>query len=837
MKKIILGLAMSMALFTQGYGQTKSKAVKEDKIVKKDSLTKPAAPKPYEQVITAKAKSMKGMFTVHKLDEKYYFEIPDSLLGREILLVSRIAKAAAGKGPGAAGFAGDPINDRVITFEKGPGDKLFIKNISYNLVAKDSTVNGMYKAVLNSNVQPIIAAFQVKAYNPGKTASVIDVTDYINGDNSVLFFGADYKKGLKLGAFQSDRSYVNHVWAFAANIEINTLKTYASATDPTGDALTCELNNSMVLLPKVPMLARYGDARVGYFTQSYVDFDTDPQAVKNSSMIIRWRLEPKEEDKAKYFRGELVEPKKPIVYYIDPATPKKWVPYLIQGINDWQAAFEKAGFKNAIIAREAPVGDSTWCLEDAAHSAIVYKPSDMANASGPNVHDPRSGEILESHINWYHNVMTLLHNWYMIQAGAIDPRARKMEFDDELMGQLIRFVSSHEVGHTLGLMHNFGSSSTIPVDSLRSKKWVEAHGHTPSIMDYARFNYVAQPEDHIGIKGIYPRIGEYDKWAIEWGYKLFPGIKEPKDENTLLNNWIIDSLSHNHCLWYGPDTHAAPDPRSQNEDLGDNAMKAGDYGIKNLKRILPQLSEWTRKPNEGYQDLGTMYNVLIDQFTLYARHVTSNVGGYYMETKSVEEKGTQYESVPVAKQREAVAWLNKQVFNTPTWLQYRPITEKVESPFLEPYINIMYPNDPAVSKAGVSVLFNLLNGYRVSVILNTARRYGDKNTYTFTALLSDLKKGIWSELSTHLPIDGYRRGLQNAYIDILTGFIIPPVPVQTAYGMITPKPPLDRNAVVRVHLLALKNAINAAVPAADGMSKAHLQYMAEKINKAFDPKK
>ncbi|MFC1225095.1 zinc-dependent metalloprotease [Pedobacter sp. BG31] len=831
MKRLLFPLCMSLILVTQGYAQKKEKKTATDNKVaevpvKKDSV-KLSSIKPYAEVITAKAKSTKGLFTIHKIEDKYYFEIPDSLLGRDMLLVNRISKAANSMKIGGAGFAGDPIDDKVIRFEKGPGYKVFIKKISYNTIVKDSIADGMYKAVVNSNIQPIIASMPIKAIGLDKTSSVIDVTDYLTGDNSLFWLGPKDKKAWGIGVLQSDRSYVNHVRTFQTNLEINAVKTYSSISDPSGVAVTCELNSSLVLLPKKPMIPRYADARVGYFSQSYVDFDTDPQAVKLSSMITRWRLEPKDEDRDKYFRGELVEPKKPILYYIDPATPKKWVPYLIKGVNDWQVAFEKAGFKNAIMAKEAPAADSTWSLEDATHSAIVYKPSDVANASGPHIHDPRSGEIIESHINWYHNVMTILHDWYMIQAGAIDPRARKMELDDELMGQLIRFVSSHEVGHTLGLMHNFGSSSTVPVDSLRNKKWVEMHGHTPSIMDYARFNYVAQPEDHIGSKGIYPRIGDYDKWAIEWGYRLFPGINEAKIEKAFLNKWIIDSISNNHRLWYGPQLpFGTLDPRSQNEDLGDDAVKASNYGIKNLKRILIQLPEWTRVPNEGYEDLSRMYEAVVEQFGRYAGHVMVNVGGYYMESKSVEEKGKLFLPVPVSKQKQAVSWLNEKIFKTPTWLQYKPITEKTESPYKQ----------TIVEKLGKQTLKKLLDESRMTTLIRASNQFGDKQSYTCTAFLEDLKKGIWSELLSHTPINPYRRELQSDYVNNLTK-IINPAPVDPAWEAYIVPPPTDLIIIVRQHLRALKKAINMNIAGTyDAKSKAHLQYMAEKIDRAFDPK-
>ena len=368
------------------------------------------------------------------------------------------------------GYAGDQIGSNVIRFEKGPNNKLFLKKVSFDEISKDST-QAMYKAVTNSNVLPIVAAFDIKVLPTDSTATVIDFTDYISGDNDVLFFSGNAKNAFQVGGYQSDKSYINDVKSYPVNIEIKTVKTYSkgggsslTARTPgagvsTSNVLyTLELNSSMVLLPQAPARQRFFDPRVGYFARSYTDFDVNPQGVKDISIIVRWKLEPRAEDVEKYKRGELVEPKKQIIYYIDPATPKKWVPYLIQGVNDWQDAFEKAGFKNAIVAKPAPAPweDSTWSLEDARYSAIVYKPSVVANASGPNVHDPRSGEILESHINWYHNVMNLLRNWYFIQCAPTDPRARKMEFDDELMGQLILFVSSHEVGHTLWLRHNFG---------------------------------------------------------------------------------------------------------------------------------------------------------------------------------------------------------------------------------------------------------------------------------------------------------------------------------------------------------------------------------------------
>ena len=798
-------------------------------------------PRPYREVITAEARTQRGLFTVHYLHDRYYWEIPDSLLGRDILVVNRIARSAAGDRNQMLGYAGDEIGSNVIRFERGPSHRLFMKIVSYAERSGDST--GMYQSVLNSNLQPIAAAFDIKAYAGGDTVSgvVIDVTDYLGGDNDIFYFDPAIKGSLSLGAQQNDRSYIGSIHAFPMNIEIHVVKTYLKAAaqglaipgltaTPTGNPpLTFELNSSMVLLPAIPMKARYADARVGYFSANYVDFDANPQGIKRLGVITRWRMEPRDEDIEKYKRGELVEPKNPIVYYIDPATPRKWVPYLMEGVDDWQKAFEQAGFKNAIIAREAPA-DSGWSLEDARHNVIVYKPSDIANASGPNVHDPRSGEIIETHVNWYHNVMELLHDWYMIQAGAVDPRARKMQFDDSLMGQLIRFVSSHEIGHTLGLMHNYGASSTVPVELLRNKAFVEAHGHTPSIMDYARFNYVAQPEDSIGEKGIFPRIGDYDKWAIQWGYKWLPQFAGPADEAGFLNRWIIDSVNHDHRLWFGTE-HDYYDPRSQNEDLGDDATLAGAYGIKNLQRILPNLLEWTREPNEGYDNALKMYVALIKQFNLYMGHAAKIIGGSYSTPKAVEEPGPVFETVPYEKQKAAMAFFDKYLFTTPSWLIDESLISRTNLDIVS-----------YIKGAQSGVLHRILGPEIVYKLVKDEAEAGGKKTYTASDLFEDLRKGIWSELYTHAPIDAYRRNLQKEYIACLISLTARnPIIYLTSlggsfFGMIIPAPAgSDVGSLAREEMVRIREDIRKAMPGASGLTKAHLQDMEAKITEGLNP--
>ncbi|MBC7744881.1 MAG: zinc-dependent metalloprotease, partial [Flavobacterium sp.] len=699
---------------------------------------------------------------------------------------------------------------------------------------KDSA-SPMFTSVNNSNIQPIEFAFDIKAFSKDTSAVVIDVTDFVNGDNDVLFLNSGTKKRANLAAIQKDKSYVIAVKTFPINIEVVTVKTYSSSpTAPTFGNVTLELNSSIVLLPKNPMQARYYDPRVGYFNVGYTDFDLNPQGVKKVSIIKRWRLEPKDEEMDKYKRGELVEPKKPIIFYIDPATPPKWVPYLIQGVNDWQTAFEKAGFKNAIMAKKAPTKEENpeWSLEDARFSAIVYKPSTIPNASGPSVADPRSGEIMESHINWYHNVMQLIRNWYFVQASPVDSRARKMVFDDELMGQLIRFVSSHEVGHTIGLRHNFGSSSTVPVEKLRDKAWVEANGHTPSIMDYARFNYVAQPEDNIGSKGIFPKIGDYDDWAINWGYRRFDEYKTADAEKTFMNKWVMENMK-NKRLWFGDGESNRDDPRNLSEQVGDDAVKGSLYGIKNLKRIIPNLNEWTKVANEDYSDLEMMYGEVSAQFNRYNNHVSRTIGGIMKTPKLTEEAGVVFETVSKAKQKEAVAYLNENLFKTPVWLLNNDIYSKTGLNGLKVIGNLQE-----------GILGSIFSSYTLNHLVQAATFPGAE-TYTIPELLADVKKGIWSELPAQKSIDVYRRQLQQMYVDRMNLVLNPPPPVIVTPGTIAGRTatPVDNDYVdvqssVRAHLISLKaEIISASVRSADQMTKIHLKEMSRRIEKALDPEK
>ena len=577
----------------------------------------------------------------------------------------------------------------------------------------------------------------------------------------------------------------------------------------------------MILLPKVPMKRRYFDQRVGWFARSQIDYGLDVQESKSLKYLDRWRLEVKDEDIEKFKRGELVTPKKQIVYYIDRATPVKWRKYIKQGVEDWQVAFEEAGFKNAIIAKDPPTReeDPEWSPEDARYSVIRYLASPIPNANGPHVSDPRSGEILESDINWYHNVMTLLRNWFFVQTSAINEEARGVSFKDEVMGRLIRFVSAHEVGHTIGLPHNMGSSSAYPVDSLRSATFTKKYGTAPSIMDYARFNYVAQPED----KGValMPNVGVYDKHSVKWGYRPILEAKNAEDEKETLDKWILDNQDSK-LHRFGS---AGIDPSSQTEDLGDNAVKASQYGILNLKRIIPNLIEWTEEKGKDYSDLNTMYGQVLSQFNRYMGHVSSNIGGIYQYYKTYDQTGPVYSHVEKSHQKSCMNFLQKELFKTPTWMIDKNILNKIE----------FAGNINRIRATQSRTLNSILDFGKMARLIENESINGN-NAYTLIEMMSDLKNGIWEEIYTNKTIDVYRRNLQLAYLDRIN-YIMNEEQGST--------PSWARNYVTTVkvsqsdirtisvgQLLELRKDIKKSLKKnSDKMSKMHLETAAAKINK------
>lgn len=768
-----------------------------------------------EAVIKEGAKFYSGLFNVVEQEGKFYFLLSPKDIGRDFLLVTRIRQAPAEVRAGFAGYAGDMVGEEMIRFALSPDEKnIFLQSIMTREMPRD-TLGEMYDNVMRSNFQPIVEAFKIEGASVAKDTLLIDVTDFLLGDNDLTSLGARSKAALGISAYQKERSYISGVKSFPINTEIRTVKTYEHTPKPNYPGMTIakrpatfELNTSIIALPEVPMQPRYADSRVGYFSEGYIDYDKNPQGVKNISLITRWRLEPKPEDVEAYRRGELVEPAEPIIFYIDPTTPKEWVSHLIQGVNDWEPVFRAAGFKNAIRGLEAPVGDSTWSLEDARHSAVVYKPSNVPNASGPHVRDPRTGQIIESHINWYHNVMLLLRNWYMIQVAPNDTNAQQMVFPTELMGELVRFVSSHEVGHTLGLRHNFGATFATPVDSLRSATYLEKYGHTPSIMDYSRFNYVVQPEDGISPELQYPRIKEYDIWAIEWGYRRFLELKTPESEAAKLNEWIIEAQK-NPRLWFGHERNPN-DPRSQSEDLGDNQMVANELGIRNLKRVLKGLPQWTATPNEGYANLQTMYNEILVQYSRYVGHVAKWIGGIYENPRTVEQGADVYSYVEASKQREAMEWLNKNLFTTPQWLFDATVMQRTSMNPLQIAAAIYPANLRKI--VNERVMTNLVNGEALN---------GKANSYTISNYFTDLNRTIFSRTP-----DAATRVMQKIYVDILISLL----PIKGQQGVLASS---DVASVIMAELQGLEKRLSL-MRSPDRVIMAHYDYMGERIKERLE---
>ncbi|MGN6418514.1 MAG: zinc-dependent metalloprotease [Pseudobacter sp.] len=718
---------------------------------RKDSVAKSAdGLTAFKNLIPDSAQTYNGLFRIHRVKSNFYLEVPDSMLSRPFLLVNRISKGAAEGQSETTGYAGDMVAKVEVQFIKGPENKIFLQKLHTLDRSKDSSENGMWRAIDRSAFPPLLMAFDLKSISPAGSG-IIDLTAFLLNDNEITGFDMLSRSKLGIKSFFPERSFINRINAYSTNIEIKTVKSYSRLIDL---PMTYEFNLSVVMLPQDVMRSRPGDKRIGYFEVIYRDFESNPQRVHVSGRITRWRIEPKPEDIPRYLKGELVEPRKPIVFYIDPATPKKWVCWLIKGVNDWQKAFEKAGFKNAIYALEAPVNDSAWNLEDARHNAIVYKPSEIMNASGPHVSDPRSGEILESHVNWYHNILALLQEWYFVQAAAVDPQARKLPLNDSLMGKLIRFVCAHEVGHTLGLRHNFGASSAYPVDSLRNKKWVMENGHTPSIMDYARFNYVAQPGDGFTQDDLIPGIGVYDEWAIEYGYRWFPPMPE-SEEDAVMKHWLGEKINADSRLWFGTE-ETSLDSRCQSEDLGDNPAIAGEYGIRNLKYIMKNLIAWTAGDEgiDNYEELRRMNDGIWKQYNRYLNHAADQIGGGLITYRTRMQKGKVIDFVDRNKQKEALAFLNKELFVTPEWL-------------ITPDIFALAGGQVALFRIGSAQgeILNRILSENTFTLLSFSQENAPEKAYDFSELLNDLNKYIWSELSSRKPIDAGRRNLQKRYVE------------------------------------------------------------------------
>jgi Met-zincin/Domain of unknown function (DUF5117)/Domain of unknown function (DUF5118) len=776
--------------------------------------------KPYDKVITKEAKSDEGIFIIHTVKEKVYYEIPKSELTKEFLWVSQIAKTTLG-----AGYGGQAAGNRVVKWER-KGNRVLLRNVSYDVVADPKLP--VSRAVQAANNDTIIMAFNIEAL--GKDDSVvIDVSRLFTTE--VTEFSA--RTRLRARGFDATRSFIEKTKSFPTNIEVEVSQTYTSPPEATpaaggggpqpvpnpfaqgmraGSNATVVMHYSMVKLPEKPMMPRLFDERVGYFTIRQTDYGVDEQRAPQRTYITRWRLEKKDPN------AELSEPVKPIVYYVDPATPTKWVKWIKKGIEDWQPAFEAAGFKNAIIAKEAPsqAEDPNWDPEDARYSCIRYLPSTIENASGPHVSDPRTGEILESDIQYYHNVMNLQRDWYFVQVGPLDPRAKKLPLPDDLMGRLVEYVIAHEVGHTLGFQHNMKASALYPVEKVRDAQWLKTMSHTPTLMDYSRFNYVAQPEDNIPVEELIPQIGPYDKWATMWGYKPIPSARTADEEKKTLDEWAREQDTKPWLRFSTADSRGS-DPGENTEAVGDaDAVVATGLGIKNLKRVAEMLLPATSHPGEPYDDLEELYGRMLGQWATELNHVTTIVGGFNSQQKHAGQDGVRFTIVPRERQAAAVRFLNDNAFATPAWALKPEILRRIE---------------PAGALARVNaaqerVLNSLLSNTRFDRLVEQEAIDGAAS-YRPADFLSDVRKGIWSEVEGGpVRIDAYRRNLQNSYIDLLS-LKLNGRPAVTD----------DYRALIRAELRDLNSAIGAAMPRTlDRQTRAHLADARDQIAKALDPK-
>ena len=799
--------------------------VDDEKTTKKNAKpSKDKKDKLYKDIITSKAVSDTGLFTVHSIDEKWFYEIRDSVLGKDMLLISRISQTPANLSPFLN--AGSKTNEQVIRWEK-KNSSIILKAISYNNVASDSLP--IYQSVRYNNMEPIIRSFKIESKNEDSTGVVIDVTALFSEDIPALSgLNSRLRKSFKVSRIDKSRSFIDTVRSYPINIEAVHTMTFNASEPPSNSrtgTITMQMNQSMILLPKEKMVARTHDPRVGWFTVRQIDYSSEALKSDQKAYIRRWKLEPK--DKAAYMRGELVEPIKPIVYYLDPATPEKWRPYFRKGIEDWNAAFESAGFKNAIIAKDPPSQeeDPDFSPEDARYSTVRYVASTTRNAVGPSVSDPRTGEILESDIIWYHNHLRTYRNRYLIETGAANPKARTLDTPEEEIGEMMRRVISHEIGHALGLPHNMKASSAYPTDSLRSGTFSQKYGIATTIMDYARFNYIAQPGDE-GIRFV-RQLGPYDHYSIEFGYRWYPNIESPIDEKDILHKYVTPKSSDPMYMFGGG--FPQYDPDSQTECIGDDAMKASTYGINNLKIVADNLIDWTSDDGENYGDLTEVYGELIGMWSRYLGHVVTNVGGVNQTIKTHDQGGKVYIPVSGSDQKKAMGWLIDNAFTTPEWLMDNQIIQRITfSGALE-----------RIRSTQSRHLNNLLNEGRIERMIE-AEQIDGKDAYPLVDMITELRRGIFSEVYKKTSIDASRRALQRSFLARVESLLKENTgPPARSFGPRTfTKGMTDVQPLLKASIRQLKKDINRNIKRIRGaINQAHLQDCIDRIDKILELKK
>lgn len=799
---------------------TKNKKKSKDKVAAPaPEKKKEEAIKPYDKVITKDAITDEGLFKIHKIKDTYYFEIQDSLLNKDMLLVSRMAKLPSNLGGGYVN-AGSKANEQLITWERFQ-DKILIKVKSYNAVAHDSLPINM--SVKANNYEPTLYAFDIAALSIDSSAVVIDVTKFYSSDvKAISGLSASLRETYKVRDLDNSRSFITAAKSFPLNIEIVQDFTYNASKPPMlpeTETISLQMNQSMVLLPTALMQPRLADPRVGFFTVSQFDYSSEALKSDEKTFIRRWRLEPK--DRSAYNRGELVEPIKPIVYYLDPATPEKLRKYIKQGIEDWQKPFETAGFKNAIIAKDPPTyeEDPEFSAEDIRYSVVRYVASTTRNAVGPSVSDPRTGEIIESDIIWYHNHLRSYRNRYMLETGAANPSARTLETSDEEIGEMMRMVIAHEVGHALGFPHNMAASNAYDVESYRDGAFTQEHGIAASLMDYARYNYIAQPGDQ-NVRFI-RQMGPYDHYVTNWGYRFVPGATTEGEVPTL-NQWILDKADDPRFK-YGKQ-RSRFDPSSQTEDIGNNSIKASTYGLKNLQYVAANLPQWTSDKTNDYDDLKELQGELLGVWNRYIGHVTNHIGGVYEDTKRPNQGGVIYTAAPKADQKAAMAWLHENAFATPTWLINFNILQNIDhTGYTETFRSAQARHLNSI--LDFDVLGRLIDGSAMSA-----------ENYSALELLQDFRKGIWKELGGNQTVDVYRRNLQRAYIDRM-GYLMTDELKPSRFGSYYNVNQSDVRALVRGELNSLKNQLNSRKNlVAQTETKYHYQDAIKRIELILDPK-